>query len=378
MKILKIIANNFKLCEDNFTISFVPIANKPAEDKEFELQEIAPNLFTYRTLGFIGKNASGKTTAVELLSLVYDIFSNFRIKLATNLFKYFDSIVSLDITFYHDNYLYRYQTELVKDKDSVDKIIFFKNQRLYKRLYKKTYAKNLFDYSKYEIVKYNFELPEDTSIIYNLLKTINNRGIYLPSNDLGYYDIDTMLNIYKLFSNDEKIITSILKIFDEHLEKIELIDENKFKLSYSNKTYKEITYIELLNILSSGTIKGLSLFTFVVFSLKNGSDLIIDEIENHFHKSLVENLVNLYKDKSVNKNNATLIFTTHYCELLDLFNRSDNIYVTKYNKKISALNLYENYKFRPELSKSKKFYSNAFDTDINYEYLMNFKKELMK
>ena len=378
MKILKIIANNFKLCEDNFTISFVPIANKPAEDKEFELQEIAPNLFTYRTLGFIGKNASGKTTAVELLSLVYDIFSNFRIKLATNLFKYFDSIVSLDITFYHDNYLYRYQTELVKDKDSVDKIILFKNQKLYKRLYKKTYAKNLFDYSKYEIVKYNFELPEDTSIIYNLLKTINNRGIYLPSNDLGYYDIDTMLNIYKLFSNDEKIITSILKIFDEHLEKIELIDENKFKLSYSNKTYKEITYIELLNILSSGTIKGLSLFTFVVFSLKNGSDLIIDEIENHFHKSLVENLVNLYKDKSVNKNNATLIFTTHYCELLDLFNRSDNIYITKYNKKIQALNLYENYKFRPELSKSKKFYSNAFDTDINYEYLMNFKKELMR
>ena len=186
-----------------------------------------------------------------------------------------------------------------------------------------------------------------------------------------------MTNIYKLFINDEKITNSILKIFDEHLEKIKLLNENKFLLSYSDKTFKELTYMELLNILSSGTVKGLSLFTFVVFSLKNGIDLIIDEIENHFHKSLVENLVNLYKDKSVNKHNATLIFTTHYCELLDLFNRSDNIYITKYNKKIQALNLYENYKFRPELSKSKKFYSNAFDTDINYEYLMNFKKELM-
>ena len=379
MKILRIAANNFKLCEDNFTISFVPIANKTVEDKEFELHEIAPNLFTYKTLAFIGKNASGKTTAVELLSLVYDIFSNFRIKLSVNLFKYFDSLVSLDVTFYHDGYLYRYKTDLFKNKEGVDNsVILFKNQELYRRLYKKTYAKNLFDFSKYERVNYNYELPEDTSIIYMLLKNINYRGIYLSSNDLGNYSFDTMTNIYKLFINDEKITNSILKIFDEHLEKIELLNENKFLLSYSDKTSKELTYMELLNILSSGTVKGLSLFTFVVFSLKNGTDLIIDEIENHFHKSLVENLVNLYKDKSVNKHNATLIFTTHYCELLDLFNRSDNIYITKYNKKIQALNLYENYKFRPELSKSKKFYSNAFDTDINYEYLMNFKKELMR
>ena len=39
--------------------------------------------------------------------------------------------------------------------------------------------------------------------------------------------------------------------------------------------------------------------------------------------------------------------------------------------------MYTNYKFRPELSKSNKFYSNAFNTDVNYETLMNFKKELM-
>lgn len=44
-------------------------------------------------------------------------------------------------------------------------------------------------------------------------------------------------------------------------------------------------------------------------------DLIVDEIENHFHKTLVENMISLYKDKSVNKNKAALIFTTHFmCE----------------------------------------------------------------
>lgn len=142
------------------------------------------------------------------------------------------------------------------------------------------------------------------------------------------------------------------------------------------KTTKTVNSRELYKLLSSGTTKGFSLFTFAIYSLLFGADLVIDEIENHFHKTLVENLINLYKDKSVNKHNATLIFTTHYPELLDLFNRSDNIYITKYNDKIKLENMYLDYNLRPELSKSKKFYNNAFGTSVDYEALMDFKKEL--
>ena len=69
MNLLKIVASNFKLCEENLTISFVPTGNKTIADKEFELQEIDDNLYVFNTLGIIGKNASGKTTIVELLSI---------------------------------------------------------------------------------------------------------------------------------------------------------------------------------------------------------------------------------------------------------------------------------------------------------------------
>ncbi len=379
MKILKITANNFKLCEDNLTISFVPFANKTVDDKEFELHEIDENLFVYKTLGIIGKNASGKTTIIDLLSLVYDIFSNFRIKNSDYIFKYWDKVISLDITFYHEGCLYRYITDLVKDNNYIDNpVIEFLNQKLYKRIYKKSYAKDLFDFSKFESVNIDFNLPNDTSILYNLLKKIYIRGICCPSDDNMYRYYANSFNIYKLLDNGHKVIEAILKMFDEHLNNIEMIDENKFKLYYTDKNVKEVTNAELYEILSSGTTKGFGLFTFVVYSLKFGCDLVIDEIENHFHKTLVENLVNLYKDSSVNKNNATLIFSTHYCELLDLFNRTDNIYITKYEDKIKLENVYCDYKFRPELSKSNKFYSNAFNTNVNYESLMNFKKGLMK
>ena len=375
MNILKVTANNFQLCEDNFTISFVPEANKTVEDKEFELNEIDENLFVFKTLCFIGKNASGKTTASELLSLVYDIFSMFRIRESYSILRYWDKMVNLDITFYNEGYLYRYVTDLCKNNEN--NTIVFKNQKLYKRIYMKSYARMIFDYSKYEELKLDNSLPEDTSIVYLILKNIAFRGIYCPSRDEIYSDYAISFNIYRLLNNNNKIVEAILKIFDEHLDGIEMLEDNKFKIYYNNKTSKEVTSKELYNILSSGTTKGFGLFTFVVYSLKNGCDLIVDEIENHFHKSLVENLVSLYKDKSVNKNNATLIFTTHYCELLDLFNRTDNIYITKYDKNIHLENMYKDYDFRPELSKSKKFYSNTFNTDVNYDSLMNFKKELM-
>ena len=40
MKILRVTANNFKLCENNFTIDFIPKANKTEEDKEFEFYKL--------------------------------------------------------------------------------------------------------------------------------------------------------------------------------------------------------------------------------------------------------------------------------------------------------------------------------------------------
>ena len=45
MKLLRVSANNFKLCASDFTISFIPVANKTKDDKEFELHEINENLF---------------------------------------------------------------------------------------------------------------------------------------------------------------------------------------------------------------------------------------------------------------------------------------------------------------------------------------------
>ena len=84
-------------------------------------------------------------------------------------------------------------------------------------------------------------------------------------------------------------------------------------------------------------------------------------------------MISLYKDKNVNRKNASLIFTTYYCEELDLFNRQDNIWISKASDKVELYNMYSGYNVRSGLLKSKQFYCNAFNTAVDYETLMKMK-----
>lgn len=377
MNILKVVANNYKEIDKDFTISFIPSANKYDDDKEFELSEIDDNLFVFTTMGFFGKNASGKTTAMEILAIVYDIFSNFRIDETEEQFLTLDKTMSLDVAFYHDGYVYRYKTDLEKDNSTLmDDNIVFKNEMLMRRKYSMSHSRNLFDYDKYEIMP-KIELPSNTSIVYSVFKKSNLLGVCWSSNDMDIDDFSRSFEIYKSIDKEGKIINRVLQIFDSHIENISKIDNGKFEIKYCNSSTKIVDQSSLFNILSSGTIKGFGLLTFVTYSLFTGCDLIVDEIETHFHKSLVNNIIGLYKDKTVNRLGATLVFTSHYAELLDLFGRTDNIWFVDYKDKIKIKNGYRDFHIRTDVLKSNLFYKNVFGTNIDYEKLMDFKRELM-
>ena len=221
------------------------------------------------------------------------------------------------------------------------------------------------------------EHPEDTSIVFFVLKKKATRAVYFNCDGEGADTYRLMFRAMKTYKISKEVLTKVIKIFDDKIQSLEMMDEKHYKLSYQDRV-KELSDSELVYMLSSGTTKGVLLYIFVVAALENGFDLLIDEVENHFHKTLVENMISLFKDKTVNKKSATLIFTTHYCEVLDLFNRQDNIWIAKSDNKIRLDNMYETYNIRPELLKSRQFYNNAFDTSVNYEDLMALKKELMR
>ena len=47
MKLLRVKAKHFKNCANDFIIDLAAKSRKTAEDKEYELQEIAPDLHVY-------------------------------------------------------------------------------------------------------------------------------------------------------------------------------------------------------------------------------------------------------------------------------------------------------------------------------------------
>ena len=370
MKLLRVKASHFKNCRDDFTIDFIAQSKKTAEDKEYELQEIADSLYVFNTAAFIGKNASGKTTAIELLDCCYSILGDFRLEGK----KYSYENITLEMIFYHENYIYRYRTVLHEDSALGNKAIF-SNQTLERKKYAKTSIKNIYEDDQFKPVSGIGILPEDTSIVFFVLK--ETRAVYFDSNGEGTDTYQLLFKAMKSYSISGEYLTNIIKIFDETIRGLERIDDHNYRLIYQDKE-QVLSDKELIYLLSSGTTKGLLLYILVVASLQNGFDLLIDEVENHFHKTLVENMISLYKDKTVNRKNATLIFTTHYCEVLDLFNRQDNIWISKSDGQVYLSNMYKDYNVRPELLKSRQFYNNAFQTSVNYDELMNLKRKLKK
>lgn len=372
MKLLKFNIKNYKKLNDDFSFSFIPTGNKSLEDKEFELSEITDNLYTFNTIGIIGKNASGKTTTIEALHIVYDILSNFKIK---NSFDYFNEDmreIELSFYFYHEDNLYFYKTILSYNKN---KYISFNNEEIYSTTYYKSYSNELFNLSKYNKMDLQKNLPDDTSMLFSILKKIEVRGNWYKSFTQNLKEFDYLIDYYKTFSKN--IFNKTIELLDEHIKSITMKNENIFIITYTDSKIEEKNKDELYASLSSGTIKGLYIYLDVLFSLYTGNDYLVDEIEIHFHKTLVENIINLYKDKRINKLGATLIFTTHYPELLDLFNRTDNIYICEYKNDINIKAMYE-FNLRNDALKSKKFYENTFNTAINYDILMSFLKELLK
>lgn len=372
MKLLYVKSDHFKNTRDGFAINLVAKSKKTAEDREYELQEIAEGLFVYNTLAFVGRNASGKTTAVELLDCCYSILGEFRLEN-----KHYDyDNVKLDMIFFHEGNLYRYMTTLQSDRSLGNKAVFV-DQHIYRKKYYKSKVRSIFYYDDFQEMEDFGDLPEDTSLVFFVLKKKNTQAIYFDSFGEG---VDTYALLFRALKNygiSDEVFLNIIRIFDENIRRLECVDDHNYKLSYQKQT-KVVSDKELVYLLSSGTTKGVLLYVLMVASLKNGFDLVVDEIENHFHKTLVENMISLYKDKSVNRNYATLIFTTHYCEVLDLFGRRDNIWIARMDSGVCLSNMYEDYEVRPELLKSRQFYNNTFQTAVNYEELMNMKRKLME
>ena len=161
-------------------------------------------------------------------------------------------------------------------------------------------------------------------------------------------------------SLSEDCPAELIAFFDPSIEYIRVKQDGKDTGGYLKFFDKpEIKLNRLSDIdryLSSGTIKGINTFLCAMKTFNNGGYLIVDELENHFNHEIVSTLIRFYMDSKVNRGGATLIFSTHYAEILDEFERNDSIYIVRNRNGITVENLSKILK-RNDIKKSEAYES---------------------
>ncbi len=99
---------------------------------------------------------------------------------------------------------------------------------------------------------------------------------------------------------------------------------------------------------SAGTMLLVAYGPIIMEAFEKGRTIVVDELDNSLHSSISRYLVELFNDKTVNRNGAQLIFNSHDVNLLDLdLFRRDQIYFVEKNYNTGITDLYSLADFSP-------------------------------
>ena len=378
MKILRITAQGLPLFKEDLDICFYT-QQRVSEDDKNNLYNLIDNYYLHSACAFIGINASGKTSVLKVINLALNIIKNEPINHVEAKTILGGSEKAAIRTYFYDKrkYICCLETVITAKKAKTGEYVY---SILSERLWEKPIAgvkskKYLTDFDGIE--------PVDTR---------NSNEAYL-SDDVSFIiahnkKVNDTVEVFSLLSYTNVNVLPFTE--DIPLEVITFLDPTIEKLCFEQaegKTFIHLKFrdedeiilnnaVDLEQYLSSGTIKGIITFSMVKEVLQSGGYLLVDEIENHFNKEIVTTLMRFFMDSRLNKRGGTLIFTTHYPELLDEYDRNDEICIVRNRNGITVENLSYILK-RNDIKKSDAYQSGFLEgTTPAYEAYMRLKKNL--
>lgn len=378
MKILRITVNGLPLFKQELDLLFYTQQRVGEDDKE-KLYKIEPNYYLHTACAFIGINASGKTSVLKVINLALNILRNEPINHveSRNILGACERATFKICFLDKKNNVYCLKTVITSKKAKAGRYVYFIiEEKLWEKPISSVKSKKyLTDFTAISpIAVRNTEeayLPDDVSFIIAHNKKANDK--------IDVFSLLSYTNI-NILPFTEDIPLEVIAFLDPTIEKLyfEKVEDKAF-IHLKFKDEEEIILnnaVELEQYLSSGTIKGIITFSMVKEVLASGGYILVDELENHFNKEIVVTLIRFFMDSSLNKNGSTLIFTTHYPELLDEYDRNDAIYIVRNRNGITAENLSYILK-RNDIKKSDAYQSGFLaGTTPAYEAYLRLKKNL--
>ena len=351
-----------------------------------------------------GANASGKSSILESLQFMFEtIKTSSKIDINNDLptvpFAFSDNAKKqnseYEISICLNNYEYRYGFSMNKNgfeeewlykkkfssnTKSTQKMIFERmNRRIYfgksYEKYRKTwklFGENTNLNTNKLLILTNLAIKEEQGILRDIYNYINKFNFRIESIFQQQISVNILNQNNLLYSKFQKIINE----FDPCLLGISIdeFNDDTGKKSYfisgvhkniDNKTHTLIP----LQKESDGTIKMFNIMPIILMNLEVGGLLCIDELDVKLHPLLFKKIVNMYKDKKINKNNAQLIYTAHSTFLFNSDDlRRDQLYLVEkdlYGKsRLYSLSEFRN--LRVDADYEKKYLTGQFGA-IPYE-----------
>lgn len=383
MKLLKIKVIGLPLYKDVFEMDFFARQRVESEKNE-TMHHLFSNIYLNNAIAIMGINASGKTTILKTLSFILNLLNNKPVNNITSneILEGMNSEqgVCFETYFYCENQTINKLKTVIKKKagqGEEDNKYFIEDEKLWSKDIKTVkIKKNLLEFNHMlpTMVRNKDEefLMEDVSIMIAFNKKYET-GFFLR--DMSKW---TDFNILSLLGEfPEELITFL----DPSIEYFKInVEGEDFDIRLKFRESEEISLnspVTLNRYLSSGTIKGIGVFMNAMFVFEKGGYLIIDELENHFNKEIVATLIRFFMDCTVNRKGAVLLFSTHYSELMDEFDRNDSIFIARNRNGITTENL-SNILKRNDIKKSEAYQSGFLQGTVPaYEAYANLKNVLI-
>lgn len=415
---------NYRSIKDKISLNLSYEQRAPKNYEESDVLhfiELKNKIKTTPVLSILGSNASGKSNMIKALRTFKNIVSrDLNYKEAPFpydpflLSDYDDKKTSFEIKFYKNDAVYKYalaynnakiiEEKLYKiNKPSKEDVIFEVANNQQEKYFRTTLKSK----------DYNFESIYDNECSFislflckiaikypGLSKDINNVFDFIK-NDLSVFEDNNFSKSYSIdcASTDstdisegiEKIAKHLIKM-DIGIEKIlvnrdiqEINPEQKIEINPSNevsvKKGKDGKVLMRTDNFSSfhkkddgslkefefareslGTRTLFSLLGVVIETLDKGTVLVIDEIDRSLHTKLLEYIIKMFKRKSINKNNAQIIFATHNPYVLDnnILNKWEVAFTSKVLNSTQIKYLSE-YNIKNEVNFRKQYLEGRFD-----------------
>ena len=192
-------------------------------------------------------------------------------------------------------------------------------------------------------------------------------------------------SVVSLSDRDENMKQSMkrmLNYLNLGIDDFELEFADESKSSFRVRTFHKMpddTYDLLLNVESMGTQKIFNLLPFIVSGLRNGSVLVVDELDAKIHPKMLERIIGLFTDKKNNPRGAQLLFTSHDLSTMDseVFRRDEIWFAAKNAEEstelysLADLKGQDGEKIRSDASYSKQYLAGRYGADPYFKAFNN-------